>query len=279
MRSYMEKISIIGLGWLGLPLAQYLQQKNDISVLGSKSTLEGVEAAKKLNLDCLLFNTTLDFSLRQESVKALFQCDTLIITLPPNGHHGLAKYPIIISALAKTAEYCGTEHIIFTSSISVYGQQDGIVSESSSLSPLTMSGKAIVHAEHELLANIKTSVTILRLGGLFGEQRIPKNWMQQRSAFEHPEQSVNFVHRNDVILAITEVIRQGGAGKQIYNIVCPEHPSREKYYTRIAQDHELPKPNFIEDSTEVLQPCYINGSKITQQYPFQYQHSVFEFIE
>lgn len=271
----MEKISIIGLGWLGLPLAKHLQAR-DKQVQGSKSSSEGVEALKDAGIDCQLFNTTLDLSLRKSRIKALFSCDAFIITLPPNGHHGHDKYPSIISALAKSAEYCGAKRIIFTSSISVYGKQSKIMTEETSCEPATAAGKALVKAEDALLKAVKIPVTIVRLGGLLGDDRLPQNWMQKMKSFERPNHSVNLVHRDDVINAITAIIERDWQGNQLFNIVSPLHPTRYEYYHRIAVDHRLPLPNFsTEELNSVSKAGYVDGSKIMEVLPFQYAHSIF----
>lgn len=272
----MGKVSIIGLGWLGLDLAQYLQSIN-ISVVGSKSSMEGVEKSRAEGIDSLLFNTTLGFTLKSSAVQRLFQCEILVITLPPSHRYGSVSYPIIVGAIAKTAEYCGAQHIIFTSSTSVYGQQSTIVDERSLLAPKTESANAIVVAERELLTKINANVSIVRLGGLFGGSRLPKNWIQNKDFIDRPNQRVNLIHRNDAIVAISEIIKQKGEGKQIYNIVSPQHPTRREFYTNIASGSDISPLNFIEDADDSIKYYgYVNGSKLTDKYHVEYQHSIYE---
>lgn len=272
----MEKVSIVGLGWVGLPLAEKLQ-KDGYDVRGSKASTEGVEEAKALGLNCQLLNTTLDLSLRNPNIKALFSCDTLVITLPPNGHHGLKKYASIVAALAKTAEYCGAKRIVFTSSISVYGKQANIVTEQSYCEPINDSGDAVLAAEEALLAAVKIPVAIVRLGGLFGDDRLPQNWLQKKTHFDYPNHSINMVHRVDAVNAIAAIIAGDWNEKQIYNVVVAMHPTRYEYYNKVAVDHRLPLPIF--DEAELARPTrasYVDGSKITRDFPFQYQGSIYE---
>lgn len=273
----MEKISIIGLGWLGLPLAQKLQTDGNCTVAGSKSSSEGVEEAQALGLDCQLLNTTLDLSLRNPGIKALFSCDTFVITLPPNGHHGLKKYASIVVALAKSAEYCGAKRIIFTSSISVYGRQANIVTEQSYCEPITDSGDTILAAEEAILAAVKIPVCIVRFGGLFGDDRLPQNWMQNKTHFDYPNHSINMVHRVDAVNALAAIIESDWSENKIYNVVVAMHPTRYEYYNKLAVDHSLPLPIF--DENEINRPTrtsYVDGSRITRELPFQYQGSIYE---
>lgn len=273
----MEKISIVGLGWLGLPLAQKLQLNKNYSVSGSKSSSEGVEAVQNLGLECQLLNTTLDLSLRHPGIKALFTCDTFVITLPPNGHHGSKKYASIVAALAKSAEYCGAKRIIFTSSISVYGKQANIVTENSYCEPVTESGDAVLAAEEAILSAVKIPVCIVRLGGLFGDDRLPQNWIRNKTHFDYPNHSINLVHRSDAVNALVAIIESDWSENKIYNVVVAMHPTRYEYYNKIAVDHRLPLPVF--DENEIRRPtriAYIDGNKITEELNFQYEGSIYD---
>ncbi|MDN6633679.1 MAG: NAD(P)-binding domain-containing protein, partial [Enterobacterales bacterium] len=47
----MKKISIVGLGWVGMPLALSLLGRG-YQVVGSKTTSDGVEAARMSGIEC-----------------------------------------------------------------------------------------------------------------------------------------------------------------------------------------------------------------------------------
>lgn len=276
----MRKVSIIGLGWLGSSLAHYLQS-NNVSVIGSNSSNESVEASIASGLNSILFNTTLDSALRNSAIHRLFDCRTMVITLPPRRLHNGVSYADAVGAIAKTAESCGAKHIIFTSSTSVYGPHTSLVDELSDLNPQTESAKAIILAEQELLTKINVNVSIVRLGGLLGGERLPKKWMQNKEYLDRPYQRINLIHRNDAIIAISEIIKQGGDGKQIYNIVSPEHPTRLDFYNRIAKDNHLATPKFLLEADDSQKHYgYVCGSKLTDKFHVEYQHSIYlEFGE
>lgn len=48
----MKKVAIVGLGWLGMPLAMSLAAKG-WQVTGSKTTRDGVEAARMCGIEAL----------------------------------------------------------------------------------------------------------------------------------------------------------------------------------------------------------------------------------
>ncbi len=49
----MKKVAIVGLGWLGMPLAMSLAARG-WQVTGSKTTLDGVEAARMSGIESYL---------------------------------------------------------------------------------------------------------------------------------------------------------------------------------------------------------------------------------
>lgn len=276
-----QTISIIGLGWLGLPLAKALKA-DGFNVKGSKSSSEGVEKVLAEGIDCQLFNTTLDFSLRESGVRDLFNCDTMIVTLPPNAHHGVKKYPSIVKALGKTAHYCGVKRLIFTGSISVYGDQTGNLTEEAILDPVSDSGKAIQVIEDALIHEVNIPVTILRLGGLIGADRHPARALSGRNDVKNPHHPVNLVHQNDVIEMIKALVKSDWESNQIYNVVADSHPTRIDYYTNMADTLGISAPIFVEDAESAenknnreTEGKVIDGSKITRDYGVHYTAGIY----
>lgn len=78
----MKKVSIIGLGWLGMPLALALLGRG-YQVTGSKTTDDGVEAARLSGVDCYRLRLTPEPECEPEALAALLQTEALIVTLPP----------------------------------------------------------------------------------------------------------------------------------------------------------------------------------------------------
>ena len=52
----MKKVAIVGLGWLGMPLAMSLAAKG-WQVTGSKTTRDGVEAARMCGIEIICIAT------------------------------------------------------------------------------------------------------------------------------------------------------------------------------------------------------------------------------
>lgn len=77
----MKTVSIAGLGWLGMPLAQQLTDIG-IHVKGTKTTPDGVEAATMCGIESYLLNLTPEPECDADDLDAFLETDILVITLP-----------------------------------------------------------------------------------------------------------------------------------------------------------------------------------------------------
>mgnify|MGYP000585502048 CR=1 FL=1 len=77
----MKKVAIVGLGWLGMPLAMSLATKG-WQVTGSKTTADGVEAARMCGIDGIELRLEPELVCDADDLDALMNVDALVITLP-----------------------------------------------------------------------------------------------------------------------------------------------------------------------------------------------------
>lgn len=265
----MKKVAIVGLGWLGMPLALSLQAKG-WQVTGSKTTLDGVEAARMCGIESYPLTLEPELVCDADDLEALMNVDALVVTLPArrsgsgDTFYLQAVQEIVDSALARRIP-----RIIFTSSTSVYGNAEGNVKESTPLQPVTQSGRTLKELE-EWLHNLPgTSVDILRLAGLVGPGRHPGRFFAGKTAPDG-SQGVNLVHLEDVIAAIT-LLLQAPKGGHIYNLCAPEHPARSEFYPVMARQLGLEPPQFT-DSGVGSKGKRVDGSRITNELGFEYQY-------
>ena len=86
----MKKVAIVGLGWLGMPLALSLMSRG-WQVTGSKTTQDGVEAARMCGIDSYPLRLEPQLVCDAEDLDALMNVDALVITLPSGaGHDAIA---------------------------------------------------------------------------------------------------------------------------------------------------------------------------------------------
>jgi nucleoside-diphosphate-sugar epimerase len=266
----MKKVAIIGLGWLGMPLAQSLIRRG-VHVVGSKTTPDGVDAARMSGIDCFQLQLTPELLYSAEDLTQLMSVDALVITLPASRTtEGGADYLPAVQMLVDSALAFGVPRIIFTSSTSVYGETRGRIKESSPLQPVTIAGKTLMALERWLHKLPNTSVDILRLAGLVGNDRHPGRFLAGKIGVKGGSQGVNLVHQEDVIAAI-ELLLNLPRGGYLYNLCAPLHPAKRDFYPACARVLQLTPPEFaVEDIEEATRE--IDGSKICRELGFEYQY-------
>ena len=251
------KISILGCGWLGLPLAKSLLSKGH-EIKGSTTSESKLDVLKNAGIS--------PFQIQLESHQIigtiedfLKETNVLVIDIPPGLRREFStslemtfvnKVKILIPFIEKS----GIQKVIFVSSTSVYGDGFPIVEirEETKPNPDTESGKQLVIAETLLQSNSHFKTTVIRFGGLLGDDRHPIKFLAGRTNVENPDAPVNMIQREDCIGIIEEILKQvqhdNWEWNQTFNAVAPQHPTRKAYYHKKAEIFNLPLPTFAEDS-------------------------------
>ncbi|CAH6019636.1 TPA: SDR family oxidoreductase [Citrobacter koseri] len=265
----MKKVAIVGLGWLGMPLAMSLTARG-WQVTGTKTTQDGVEAARMSGIESYPLRLEPELVCETDDLDALMDVDALVITLPARrSGPGEDFYRQAIQEVVDSALAYHVPRIIFTSSTSVYGDVHGIVKETTPRNPVTTSGRILKELEDWLHNLPGTSVDILRLSGLVGPGRHPGRFFAGKTAPDG-QQGVNLVHLEDVIAAIT-LLLQAPKGGHIYNICAPSHPARNVFYPQMARLLGMEPPHFLESQSNDKGKI-IDGSRICNELGFEYQY-------
>lgn len=245
----MMQISILGCGWLGLPLAKALLEEGFI-MHGSTTSEEKLPQLEKSGVQPFLLRLESQ-SISDSVIPFLKGSQALIIDIPPklrgNNPNSLAplkkefveKIQILIPFIEKST----VENVLFISSTSVYGEAHEIVTEETIPQPDTESGKQLLQAEQLLQSNTNFKTTVLRFGGLIGEDRHPVKFLAGKENLENPDAPINMIHQQDCIGLIQKIIAMR-IWKETFNAVSPFHPSRKEYYTQKAIDLDLELPHF-----------------------------------
>lgn len=254
----MKQISILGCGWLGLPLAKQLVQKG-FAVKGSTTSSDKLELLKSLGILPFSINITAE-EISGSTEDFLENSEVLIINIPPKLRTAekedfVSKIQLLIPPIEKST----VSKIIFVSSTSVYSDSNESVSEDTIPEPATESGIQLLKSESILQNNTSFQTTIVRFGGLIDEDRHPIRSLAGRKNIENPEAPINLIHLEDCIGIIVSIIEQDSWG-QTFNAVTPFHPSRKEYYSQKAMDMNLDLPEF--NSSSVSKGKTISSAKI-----------------
>ena len=241
------QISILGCGWLGLPLAEAMIQKG-FTVKGSTTSPDKVAVLQASGIDSYLISVNLQ-GIQGDINSFLDGSEVLIIDIPPKLRATQSESFIKkMKNLIPYIESASISKIIFVSSTSVYGDDDEIVTEDTPPNPATEAGLQLLATETLLQKNQHFQTTVIRFGGLIGGERHPVKYMAGKTGLDNPDAPVNLIHRDDCIGIILKIIEKEAWGK-VFNGVAPYHPTRKEYYTQIALETGLIKPNFRLNSS------------------------------
>lgn len=275
-----KQISILGCGWLGLPLAESLIKKG-FSINGSTTTLEKISILKDSEIQPFLVTLNAVEGLNDDNKINLFleNSEILIIDIPPKLRGNSSEnFTAKIQNLIPFIEKSSVEKVVFISSTSVYADMPldsargdkSYITENTTTNPDTESGKQLLKAENLLQCNKNFKTTIIRFGGLIGENRHPIHFLAGRKNLENPQAPINLIHQTDCIGIIETIINQDFFG-EIYNAVAPFHPTRKSYYLQKATELKLHLPEFDEDKPSNGKTVLSSKIEIDLNYKFQHK--------
>jgi nucleoside-diphosphate-sugar epimerase len=133
------------------------------------------------------------------------------------------------------------ERLIFTSSTSVYAQQDGSwVDETSPADPAPKTGQILRETEDLVLAS---KGTVARLGGLYGPGRCAplKKLMEERASLEEDgARTMNTLHQLDAAAALHFLA--GTESRGLFNVVDNEPVTEIEWFRYVCQRLNKPLP-------------------------------------
>lgn len=260
-------ISIIGCGWLGLPLAQFFIKKG-VVVKGSTTTFSKLAILENEGIQPFLIRLSPEMAGRE--VADFFKTDVIIINIPPKRHLPNIEtlYPLQIQSLIQQIKCHHIAKVLFVSSTGVYPNLGRVVTEMDVVDPARTSGKAIVKAEQLLLDATDFQTTILRMAGLIGGTRKAGRFFTGRKNIPKGKAPVNLVHLEDCIGVINAVIEQEQWG-EIYNVCADEHPTRADFYRSQAKLQGFETPTFLMD--EVANFKVVSNEKVKRDLAYTFK--------
>jgi nucleoside-diphosphate-sugar epimerase len=203
---------------------------------------------------------------------------------------GAAEYrEVYLQGTRNLIEWLGAappKKFVYTSSTSVYGQDDGsLVKESSSTEPAVETGKILVETEQVLLAAArerKFPAVILRLAGIYGPDRgfWFKQYLSNEARIEgNGSRILNMIHRDDVVGVIIAALKSGRPG-EVYNAVDDEPVSQLGFFQWLSGPlgKELP-PAAPEDAEGVSKRGVTNkkvsNRRLKMELGYQFKYPTF----
>lgn len=272
----INKVSILGCGWLGFPLAKYLIQQG-FQVKGSTTHEDKKELLKQNGIEPFVLN--FKPSLEGEDVKRFLDSDLLIINIPP----GVAKHPANfhvdqMKALKKAIDSSSVKYIIYVSATSVYPESGAVFKEEDVQVLEKAENKTLFSAEELFRMEKGLNVTVLRCAGLVGYDRNPIKYFAGKTNVKAGNAPVNLIHRDDVIQIINSVIKNN-YWNQTLNISSPKHPLRKDFYVQLAERYHYAKPQYDLSDTSTNKIVSIEKLIRDLNYSFKFPDPVEFFYE
>jgi nucleoside-diphosphate-sugar epimerase len=286
------RVLIIGTGYIGLPLgAELARRGHDVS--GLRRNQSAADALRAANLKPLLADIT------QPGELAKLPCDfDWVVNCVASGGGGAEEYRrVYLEGMRNVIDWlvpaeksgrrdAGGPRVVYTSSTSVYGQNDGsLVDETSPAEPAAETARVLLETERELLAASQQrnfTAMILRVAGIYGPGR--GHWLQQFLKGEarldgKGERILNMIHRDDVIGSIIAALERGEGG-EIYNAVDDEPVSQLNFFSWLAETLGKPMPDSNFENIDATRKRGITNKKISNsklkcQLGYQFKYPTF----
>lgn len=257
----------MGCGWLGLPLATELISRGFV-VNGSTTSPAKLGDLEACGIKPFIFKADPIEGLLAPEIDNFLKADAVIINLPPRIRKYGAAYGIaLIGQLTQAmAKYPGK--VIYTSTTAIYPFINQEQNEDSIDLDVLSEKNAYARIEKTVMNTFHDRTTILRLAGLFGYDRNPLKYFEKSGKQQLHNIPVNYLHRNDAINAIITIIQHDSWG-EIYNVVSPIHPDKEKLYAHYAKYSAYNMPEFSNEKKENYK--IINGEKLMGKLGFNYE--------
>lgn len=236
------RISIIGCGWLGLPLGQQLAAEGHL-VSGSTTREEKMPRLREAGIKAYRFQLApMPMGM---AFNELFKTDLLIVNIPPKRKtHSPEFYEEQIKYLCYLANQHRVPRVIFVSSTSYYPNTNGSVDIHTASDLDLGSSKAVVQGEKQI-GKYEGELLILRCGGLMGGQRIPGRWFGGKPT-KGGQTPVNYIHREDLIKVLSHLAKQEIWERKVMNLVGPAHPVRKAVHEAMADKYSFEPPLWQE---------------------------------
>lgn len=244
-----KTVSIVGCGWLGLPLAQQLLSAG-YAVKGTTTTPAKLSTLAEKGITPYL--AALDPAPTGPHWAEILDADYLIVDVPPRrSQQGGEFHPQQISHMAELVKNSSITAIIQISSTSVYRELGQSVVEDDVQQVAESGAPALMEAEL-IMASLRRpgrNVAVLRCGGLMGYDRIPGKYVRGKKDITTGALPVNYIHRDDVIGSIMALLA-GTVPDETFNVVTPLHPTRREVYLSSCAQFGWEAPTFKEPTVD-----------------------------
>jgi nucleoside-diphosphate-sugar epimerase len=275
------RVLIVGCGYVGLPLGKELIRLGH-EVFGLRRSVAAEKELQAAGILPLFADIT-----QPDELKKLPRDFDWVVNCTASGGGGADDYRKtyldgnrnLVGWLAGSP----LKKFIYTSSTSVYGQNDGsVVTEKSPVEPEADTAKVLVETEALLLATVaehQFPAVILRVAGIYGPARGHgfKQFLRGDARIEGDgARWLNMIHRDDLIGVIIAALRDAKPG-EIFNAADNEPVTQLKFFAWLAAKLRKPLPPKITADAEAWRRRGVTNKRVSNaklhadlKYQFQF---------
>lgn len=251
----MKKAFLIGNGYVCDFITQ--MKINNIEFVG-------VCRSQKTNCD---INLRIDISCDNDALGKLINDGSIVVYLAPPQQEGCVDR--VLKNFLKHVNKNNIDRIIYISTSGVYGDKnDCLVDESEPIDPKTDRAKRRADAEEQIRLS-ELDYTILRVPGIYGQNRLPLKRIKERLPLIRREicRHTNLIHANDLARIIIACFDTKESSMMTINVSDGTAITTTDYYLHIYDILNEPYPEFIDYETanksyDKKRLSFINESRI-----------------
>jgi nucleoside-diphosphate-sugar epimerase len=264
------RVLILGCGYVGLPLGvELVRQGHDVSGVRRSASAQAELTAAGIK------PVSADITRPDDLARLPGGFDWIVNCVASGGGTAEDYRRIYLQGTRNLLAWLGSappKKFVYTSSTSVYGQNDGsLVKETSPTEPLADTAQVLVETERLLLEPAQEKrfpAVILRVAGIYGPDR--GHWFRQYLKNEarlegKGERILNMIHRDDVVGCIIAALKSGRPG-EVYNVVDEEPVSQFHFFEWLAGTlgKWLP-PSVPEEDADVVRKRGVTSKKVSNR--------------
>jgi nucleoside-diphosphate-sugar epimerase len=237
----LMRVLIVGCGYVGLPVGARLVSTGHEVVGIRRDSTAGDELARN-GIRLIQADIT-----RPDDLRRIEPNFDTVINLVSSTKGGPEEYRrVYLEGTRNLLQWLAPnppKHYLYTSSTSVYAQEDGSwVTEQSPAVPNSTTSRILVDTETELLRRFPA--IILRVGGIYGPERghLFRQYLRGEAVMrEDGSAYINGIHLEDVAGALCHLISHGQPG-EIYNTVDNEPVTQRQFFEWLSATLKKPMP-------------------------------------
>lgn len=235
-----KKFSILGCGWLGLPLAEFLL-KNDFLINGTTTNTDKLAVLKEKDINPFLIKISENTIFGE--IDSFLNSDILFVNIPyTQQKENFLGYEKLVSAIEKST----VKKVLFISSTSVYADTNSVVDEDENFT-YNPSRQTLLDLENLFLKNAHFKTTIIRFAGLVGGSRNPGNFFKADRIVSNGLAPINLIHLDDCLKIVLSIVKNN-CWNTILNASADTHPTRKEFYTAASIHAKNTAATFLENT-------------------------------